>query len=555
MTKFSKNKLTFIPLGGCGLFGANLSLYGYQGKWIVVDCGMGFGDDTMPGVDIILPDIRFLEDIKDDVLGLFLTHGHEDHIGGIEHLWDRVRKPIYATPFTAGLVHRKLQEVNWGNQVEYKFLPDGEDVKVGPFTVSTINMAHSIPEMRALKIQAGDLGAVLHTGDWKLDPNPIAGDVTDQQKLESLSKENILAIVGDSTNAMVPGHSGSEFDVQTNMTELFSEFKGKIAVSCFSSNVARLASIASAAAANGRSVALAGRSLWRINDVARQCGYLKDVVDFIEADDANYLDDQQIVYVCTGSQGESRAALSRIADGNHRTIELGDGDIVMLSSRTIPGNEKAIERVKNRLLGQGVTIITDRDAPIHVSGHPYRDEIRLLLDWVKPRFVLPVHGEHMQMERHADLAEECGYKAPVIPMNGDVLEITEDSIEKVGEVQSGMLALEGKRLVPIDHEAILNRRRMMFHGSAVVTLVIDGAGELIADPKISAIGLIDEDSEHDEKFINEAARIVAEQIRNMPKTKRNNDYQIEETARIAARRYFEAQFDKKPQTRVHLVRI
>lgn len=555
MTKFSKNKLTFIPLGGCGLFGANLSLYGYQGKWIVVDCGMGFGDDTMPGVDIILPDIRFLEDIKDDVLGLFLTHGHEDHIGGIEHLWDRVRKPIYATPFTAGLVHRKLEEVNWGNQVEYKFLPDGEDVKVGPFTVSTINMAHSIPEMRALKIQAGDLGAVLHTGDWKLDPNPIAGDVTDQQKLESLSKENILAIVGDSTNAMVPGHSGSEFDVQANMTELFSEFKGKIAVSCFSSNVARLASIASAAAANGRSVALAGRSLWRINDVARQCGYLKDVVDFIEADDANYLDDQQIVYVCTGSQGESRAALSRIADGNHRTIELGDGDIVMLSSRTIPGNEKAIERVKNRLLGQGVTIITDRDAPIHVSGHPYRDEIRLLLDWVKPRFVLPVHGEHMQMERHADLAEECGYKAPVIPMNGDVLEITEDSIEKVGEVQSGMLALEGKRLVPIDHEAILNRRRMMFHGSAVVTLVIDGAGELIADPKISAIGLIDEDSEHDEKFINEAARIVAEQIRNMPKTKRNNDYQIEETARIAARRYFEAQFDKKPQTRVHLIRI
>ncbi len=555
MNKINKSKLTFIPLGGCGIFGANLSLYGYKGQWIVVDCGMGFGDDTMPGVDIILPDISFLEEIKDDVLGLFVTHGHEDHIGGIEHLWDRIRKPIYATPFTSGLIHRKLQEVNWGNQVEYKFLPDDEAVKAGPFKVSTIRMAHSIPEMRALKIEVDGVGAVLHTGDWKLDANPIAGDVTDQGALEALSKENILAIVGDSTNAMVPGHSGSELNVCENMTELFSEFKGKIAVSCFSSNVARLVSIAKAAEANGRSVALAGRSLWRINDVAKDCGYLDGIPDFLEADDINYLNDSQIVYVCTGSQGESRAALSRIADDAHRTIELGENDIVMLSSRTIPGNEKAIERVKNRLLGNGVTIITDRDAPIHVSGHPYRDEIRLLLDWVKPRYVLPVHGEHMQMERHADLAEECGYKAPVIPMNGDVIEISKSGLEKVGEVASGMLALEGKRLVPIDHEAILNRRRIMFHGSAVVTLVVDGAGELVADPKISAIGLIDEDCENDEKFIIEAAKIVAEQVRNIPKNKRSNDYQIEETARIAARRYFESQFDKKPQTRVHLIRI
>lgn len=555
MNKINQDKLTFIPLGGCGIFGANISLYGYKGKWIVVDCGMGFGDDTMPGVDIILPDIRFLKDIKDGVLGLFLTHAHEDHIGGIEHVWEDVRKPIYATPFTAGLVHKKLEEVNWRNQVDFKFLSDDAPTKIGPFEVSTVKMAHSIPEMRALKIKVGEIGAVLHTGDWKLDPKPIAGDVTDQEKLQALSKENILAIVGDSTNAMVPGHSGSEFDVCSNMTELFSEFKGKIAVSCFSSNVARLVSISQAAEANGRSVALVGRSLWRIEEVARENGYLKDVPEFLHPEDMEYLNDNQIIYVCTGSQGESRAALSRIADNAHRSIELGDGDVVMLSSRTIPGNEKAIERVKNRLLGLGVTIITDRDAPIHVSGHPYRDEIRLLLDWVKPRHVLPVHGEHMQMERHADLAEECGYKAPVIPMNGDVIEISENGIEKVGEVPSGMLALEGKRLVAVDHEAILMRRRMMFHGSAVVTLVIDAHGELLADPKISAIGLIDEDCENDERFIDEAARVVAEKIRNMPKNKRSNDYQVEETARIAARRYFESQFDKKPQTRVHLVRV
>ena len=555
MKTFDHDKLYFVPLGGCGIFGANISLYGYKGKWIAVDCGMGFGDDTMPGVDIILPDVSFIRDIKDDLLGLFITHGHEDHIGGIEHVWSDINKPIYATPFTASLIYEKLGETNWQNQAVFKPLVDDESVKVGPFEIAPIRMNHSIPEMRSLKITFGELGSVLHTGDWKIDAAPVVGDKTDQETLEALSKENILMVVGDSTNAMVPGHSGSENEVQQNMIELFSEFKGKIAVSCFSSNVARLASIAKAAEANGRSVALAGRSLWRMEGIARKCGYLNGIPEFLEADDLNYLDNDQTVLVCTGSQGEPRAALSRIADGNHRSVTLGNGDVVIFSSRAIPGNEKSIERIKNRLLREDVTIMTDRDAPIHVSGHPYRDEIRLLLDWVKPRFVMPVHGEYMQMERHAELADECGYPAPAIPLNGDVFEVDNDGIKKVGEVASGLLALEGKRLVPIDHEAILMRRRMMFHGSAVVTLVMTEHGELVADPKISAIGLLDEDCKSDAEYLEKAAKAVSEKIRNMPSGKKMDNYSVEETARIAARRYFEGEFHKKPQTRVHLVRV
>ncbi len=555
MKDFAKDKLYFVPLGGCGIFGANLSLYGYQGKWIAVDCGMGFGDDTMPGVDIIMPDVSFIRDIQDDLLGLFITHGHEDHIGGIAHVWGDVNKPIYATPFTASLIYEKLGETSWQKQAELKHLPDDGSVKVGPFEISPIKMNHSIPEMRALKITFGDYGSVLHTGDWKLDPAPVIGDKTDQKALEALSKENIIFIAGDSTNAMVPGHSGSENEVQQNMVELFSEFKGKIAVSCFSSNVARLASIAQAAQANGRSVALAGRSLWRMEGIARECGYLDGIPEFLEADDLNYLDDDQSVLVCTGSQGEPRAALSRIADGNHRAVSLGNGDVVMFSSRAIPGNEKSIERIKNRLLRDDVMIMTDRDAPIHVSGHPYRDEIRLMLDWVKPRFLMPVHGEYMQMERHSELAEECGIRSPVIPMNGDVIEFSNDRIQKVGEVTAGLLALEGKRLVPIDHEAILMRRRMMYHGSAVVTLVMTEKGELVADPKISAIGLLDEESENDTRFIEGAVDAVKEKISSMKSGRLTDDYSVEEAARIAARRYFESQFHKKPQTRVHLIRV
>jgi ribonuclease J len=554
MIKFHKNQLYFIPLGGCGIFGANFSLYGYAGKWIIVDCGMGFGDDTMPGVDIILPDLSFIKDIQDDIVAMVVTHGHEDHIGGIEHLWPKLKVPIYATPFTAGLLHKKLENVSWGNQVELKFLPDDDTVDLGTFKVTTIKMAHSIPEMRGLIIQS-EAGRILHTGDWKLDPQPIAGDVTDESALKELSKDPILALVGDSTNAMVPGHSGSEHKVHDCMIELFSEFQNRIVVTLFSSNVARLVSIAKAAYANDRHVCLVGRSLWRIHDVAKQCGYLDSVQEFIEAEDAAYLPKEKVVYVCTGSQGEPRAAMARIANNDHRTVELDEGDVVMFSSRSIPGNEQSINRIKNRLLAKGVIVMTDHDADIHVSGHPYRDEIRTILDWVKPQYVLPVHGERMQMERHADLAEECGISAPVIPINGDVIAIDEDGLEKVGEVKNGMLALEGKRLVAIDHESILMRKRLMYHGTAVVTLVVDQSGALIADPKITALGLFDEDSHEDDEYILSAVQAVKKALENMPKNKRTVDYSMQETARIAARRYFESEFDRKPQTRVHLVRI
>ena len=556
MMEFNEDQLYFIPLGGCGVFGANLSLYGYGGKWLIVDCGMGFGDDTMPGVDIIVPNISFLKQIKDDILAMIVTHGHEDHIGGIEYLWPQIQAPIYATPFTAGLIHTKVSGKAWGNQVDIRFLPEDEPLKLDPFEIETIKMAHSIPEMRALNIKAGSEGYVLHTGDWKLDPNPVAGDVTDEGRLKELADLDILAVVGDSTNAMVPGHSGSEYTVEKNLTELFSTYKNKIFMTCFSSNVARLVSIAKAAAANDRHVSLVGRSLWRIEGVARQCGYLDGIEEFLDFEDAAYVPKEKIVYICTGSQGEPRAALSKVANGDHKVVDVVDGDVVLFSSRAIPGNEVSINRIKNRFLGKNIDIVTDRDEAIHVSGHPYQDEITQILEWVKPRYVLPVHGERMQMERHASLAEDCGIPAPVIPMNGDVCVIDRDGIEKIGEVPHGMLAVEGKRLVPVDHEAILMRKRLMYHGSVVVTLVMNDGGMLIADPKITAMGLFD-DGDHmdDDTYTDGAIEAVKKGLSKLKDHNKNADHAIEEAARIAARRYFNTEFDKKPQTRVHLVRV
>jgi len=545
----------FIPLGGCGFFGANVSLYGHKGKWIMVDCGMGFADDTMPGIDILLPDLSFVETIKDNLLGLVVTHGHEDHIGAIEHLWQKFQCPIYTTAFTGSLIKRKLEEHSWGKQVEINTIESAGRFELGDFKIQFIEMAHSIPEMNAVSLSLEGLGTLLHTGDWKLDEKPVEGHLTDQNALKELGEKGLYAIMGDSTNAMVPGHSGSEGTVVENLTELFHEHKNRIVISCFSSNVARLKSIAIAAEANNRVVVLAGRSLWRIYEVAQENGYLKGIKPFLSPDDIGGIAKEKLVIVCTGSQGEPRAALVKVANGDHPKIKLEEKDVVIFSSRAIPGNERAINRVKNRLLGKGVEIVTDRDALIHVSGHPYREELKQILTWLKPKAVIPVHGEQMQLERHADLATEMGVSMVQIPQNGNVLKLEKDNIEIVGDVTVGMLALEGRRIVSITHEAILTRKRIMFHGSAVVTIVVDSRGDFVTEPQVSAMGLIDEDCEVEAAYIQGAIKAVKERLSSLPRAQRRNDEELSEFARIAARRYFKSQFDKKPQTRVHLVRI
>ena len=544
-----------VPLGGCGVFGANMTLYGHRGQWIMVDCGMGFADETMPGIDILLPDPTFAQSLGDSLLGIVLTHAHEDHIGAIGHLWPRLKAPLYATKFTSTRIRQSLGEYPWGGQAKLHELPPKARFDLGPFSIQYVRMAHSIPEASSLAITVDGVGTMLHTGDWKIDADPVVGDLTDEEELKKLGEAGVLAVIGDSTNAMVPGHSGSERMVQNNLIELFGEFEGQIAISCFSTNVARLRSIYEAAQRNKRHVCLVGRSLWNIDEAARLSGYLEDIPPFLDRDDANKMHGKDIIYVCTGSQGEPRAALSRIANDDYKGVRLVAGDVVIFSSRAIPGNERAIDRIKNNLHARGIGVITDRDAPVHVSGHPYREELKQIYSWLKPKAVIPVHGENMQLEKHAQLAKECGVEGTVIPANGMVIELTKEGLYVAGEVHSGILAIEGKRIVAVDHEAILTRRRMMYNGSAVVTVVVDRKGNLVAEPKITALGVLDENSDLDAEHLREVTDAVSMAVKNMKKSEREDDDALSELIRVTARRYFNATFDRKPQTRVHLVRV
>lgn len=553
--KMQPDAVYMVPLGGCGFFGANMTLYGHQDKWIMIDCGMGFADDTMPGIDILLPDPEFAQSLGDKLLGIIFTHAHEDHIGAIEHLWPRLRAPLYATRFTMGRIRQDLDEMSWGHEVKLHEVPQQGTLDLGPFHLEFIRVCHSIPEANALAVSVKEIGTIVHTGDWKIDKDPVLGYQTDEAKMTQLGDRGVLAVVGDSTNAMVPGHSGSERNVLKNLAELFGEFKGLIAISCFSTNVARLVSIYEAARANNRHVVLVGRSLHSIDDVARESGYLKGIPPFLSDEDADMLDDGSLVYVCTGSQGEPRAALSRISQDEHPAVRLGEGDVVIFSSRAIPGNERAIDRIKNRFLAMGVNVVTDHDAQIHVSGHPYRDELKQLYGWLRPKVAIPVHGEQMQMEKHAELAKACGAEQAIIPKNGMVIELYKDGAQPLDvTVKAGVLAIEGKRIVAMDHEAILTRRRIMHNGSAVVTIVVDDRGTLVAPPKVTAMGLLD-DSELDAEYLRGVTKEISEKIRNMPAAERADDALLSEAVRITARRFFSERFDRKPQTRVHLVRI
>ncbi len=548
------DEVYFVPLGGCGYYGANLALYGAEGKWLIVDCGMGFANSSVPGIDIILPDPRFIESIIDDVVGMVITHGHEDHIGGIPHLWDRIRCPIYATKFTAEQIKRKIEGKKWQKKCELIIVDEDIPVDLEPFKIKYIKMAHSIPEGNALAIDIEGYDTILHTGDWKLDKKPMTGNVTDEKSLRELGDKGVLAILGDSTNAMVPGHSTSEDDVRIGLTDTIAKCTGKVIVSCFSSNVARLITIIKSARANGRDVALVGRSLWRMEEIARATGYIKEEEYFLEADDMMHLPDDKMLFICTGSQGESRAALRRVAEGKHRSLEMEKGDTVILSARAIPGNEKEIDIVMNRFMAKGVEVISSvADKSIHASGHPYIEELKQIFAWTKPKIAIPVHGEEMQLRKHGELATKCGVKYVITSENGKVIKLAPGIPKVVAEVEHGILAIDGNRIIPIGHEAILTRKRIMYHGSAVVTLVIDSMGDLVSDPVISAMGLVDEALE--DNLISGVIAEIKKEINNMPRHIREDDADFSEKLRQITRRFLSKQFDKKPQTRIHLVRI
>ena len=555
MTAAAPDQLTFLPLGGAGEIGMNLNLYGFgpreQETWVMVDLGITFGNGAQPGIDVIMPDPAFIEERRDRLAGLVLTHAHEDHLGAVPYLWERLQCPIYATPFTISILRRKLAETEFGERVEITEVPLSGRFTVGPFDMELITLTHSIPEPNAIAIRT-PVGNVLHTGDWKFDPGPVIGDAPDKAALSKFGDEGVLALVCDSTNVFTPGESGSEADLLDSLSSLIGECQGRVAVACFATNVARLETIARAAAIQSRDVVLAGRSLWRINDAARENSYLTDIAAFIDEEDAGHIPDDKLLIICTGSQGEPRAALSRIAANDHRYITLDEGDTVIFSARSIPGNEASIGLLQNRLVRNGVRLVTSRDHFIHVSGHPARDELAQMYQLSRPQIAVPVHGERRHLEEHADLALECQVPKSIVAENGTMVRLGPDEPGIIGEVASGRLALDGNRLVAMDGELVRGRIRALYNGSAVLSVVLDGEGEWAAEPELTTIGVL----ETGEEAIAEAAIDAArEAMKGLSANKRKDDGEVREALRIAVRRTFRKTLDKNAQTTVHLIRI
>ncbi len=550
--RLGKRDLVFLPLGGAGEIGMNLNLYGYAGAWLMVDCGITFGDDSTPGVEVIMPDPAFITARKDALAGLVLTHAHEDHLGAVHWLWPQLECPIYATPFTAAVLRRKLAEAGLERAARITEVPMSGTFKVGPFDIELITLTHSIPEPNAVVIRT-PAGAVLHTGDWKLDPDPLVGPSTDEQALMRVGAEGVLAMVCDSTNVLVPGSSGSEASVRENLIELVGRLEHRVAVAAFASNVARLETICRAAEANGRRVALVGRSIKRIVEAARETGYLGDVAPFVADGDVGYLPRREVLLICTGSQGEPRSALSRIADDDHPEVSLEAGDTVIFSSREIPGNERAIGRLQNKLASLGIDIVTARDEAVHVSGHPARDELIQMYQWVRPKIAVPVHGEARHLIAHAELARECQVPEPVGARNGYVVRLAPGRATVVDEVPHGRLAVDGTRLIPMESAALRDRRRLAWNGSAVVTVVVDREGRVKGTPQVAVAGVFDRDVEPE--IAHEVEDAVTAAIEDLPKPRRRDDGEVREAARLAVRRSIRALCGKRPQIDVHLVRV
>jgi len=543
--------LFFVSLGGAGEIGMNLNLYGYAGDWLILDCGVTFGDDSQPGLEVVMPDPAFIVERRDRLLGIVATHAHEDHIGAIPYLWTQLRCPVWATPFTASLLRAKLVEAGLADKVRINVVPMSGRFAVGPFDLELITLTHSIPEPNAVALRT-PVGTVLHTGDWKFDPDPLIGSTFDELALRQLGDDGVLAMIGDSTNALRPGTSGSEAELRRSLIDLVGRYDARVAVACFASNVARLETIARAAAAHGREVALVGRSLWRIDKAARENGYLADLPRFLTEDEAGYIPRDKILMICTGSQGEPRAALARIAREDHPNVTLETGDVVIFSSRIIPGNEKAINRLQNALVRLGVEIVTEEDHFVHVSGHPARDELVRMYQMIRPRVAIPVHGEARHLIAHANLAEECQVQQPLIIQNGDMVRLTSNGAAIVDEVPVGRLASDGKGLLPLGGVALKDRRRITLNGSAVATLVLDRQGRLAAPPAVSLIGLVEE-----------AAAIAAapsfrdaveHAVEALPAATRRDDV-VRDAVRRALRRVINDRFGKRPLIEIHLVRI
>jgi ribonuclease J len=543
------DELVFLPLGGSGEIGMNFNAYGFgpahRRQWIVVDCGITFGRESeTPGVDIIMPDIRFLAEQRESVLGIVATHAHEDHIGAIAPLWPSLKCPIYATPFTARLIEGKLAEA--GLSVPVNQVPVGGSLSLGPFAIDFISITHSILEPNLLAIRT-PLGVIAHTGDWKIDPEPVMGEVTNAAAIQKLGDEGVLALVCDSTNALVPGHSGSEAKVRTSLSDLVGTLKGRVAVTSFASNVARLDSIAYAAKTHGRKLALVGRSMHKIVAAARDSGYLGDFPATLDAAEAAELPARKVLYLVTGSQGEPRAALGRIAQGNHPDVQLGKGDAVIFSSRIIPGNELPIFELHNKLAALGVEILTAEDHFVHVSGHPAREELAEMYRWTRPQIAVPVHGELRHMAEHARLAKSLQVPQALVPANGQLYRLAPGPAELIDEVPSGRLHMDGRVLVAEGEGLAKSRRAMAYAGLIAVTLVLDEKGRVAAEASVLAEGM--------PQAVQNAVRVAVDETLRRYNPKKSDGEELRETVRRAARRAAQDAWGKKPVTRVTVIEL
>lgn len=542
-----EKELLFLALGGSGEIGMNVNLYGCDGKWLMVDLGMTFSGDNYPGVDLVFADLEFIEDRRDDLLGIVLTHGHEDHIGAIPYFAVELGVPLYATPFTAELIRRKLLEADITDEVELVVVEEpNTSFQVGSFNITYLPLAHSIAEGNALLIDT-PYGRVFHTGDWKLDDEPIIGQPTTEVELTNLGDEGLLSLVCDSTNVFNPTQSGSEGEVRRSLLQEVNDHKGKrILVTTFASNVARLQTLGEVACATGRKLCVAGRSLEKIIEVSQMSGYLSNFPETVDFDTAMSLPRGELLILATGGQGEPRAALSRIAETRH-PIQLTAGDVVLFSSKQIPGNELSIGRVMNQLSQQGILMITDRQSAIHVSGHPGRPELEALYSWLRPKVLVPVHGEARHLHEQARLGAKNGIPSTIVQTNGDILHLGPDRPRKLTEISSGRLVLDGDIIIPADGEAITIRRRLARDGLLIVVLDKD------RKPKVEAVGLpLEEDMN---EFLREAEDDVSNAIGKLRGKVTQDLDKIREVARITARRAAHRWSGKRPQVRVLMLEV
>lgn len=548
-----QDKLLFIPIGGATEIGMNCFAYGYKGKWIVVDCGVGFPGDGLPGVDVLLPDVSFLAQHKKDILGLIVTHGHEDHIGAISYLWHDLQCPIYATSFGAELLESKLAEQGLLGRADMIEVQQGDVLELDPFSVEFMSMSHSIPQSNALIIKAAG-ETILHTGDWKWDADPVLNQKTDEKRLKALKKEGVSAIVCDSTNVFSEKSLLTEEDVRANLTKVIARYPDKqIAVGCFASNVTRVRSIYEAAKANNKEVCLMGRSLWRIDAAARACGYFDDIPEFLSEYQALEKPIGSVLYICTGSQGEPYSALNTLSalTPQKNSLFLAPDDVVIFSSRIIPGNEKAIALLQKRFKTKGVTIITNKDEDIHVSGHFSGPDLEKMYQTVQPVISLPVHGETRELLEHASLAKKWGCRFSFALPDGAVFVIDKENPRILGSIENGILAVDGKKILPLDAEVIRKRRKMIEDGTFVATLVLSQEGKILSQPQLATFGLL-EAGGSDEQQLKE--NIVA-QVEELNEEALLRDDLVDNAVRMSVRKFLKEYYGKKPLIEVHLVRI